>query len=376
MPNENEEITENSQLQAPSADENVNLENQSSTEESTKVEATEEKSVAQEGTEEKTEDKTQQLPEHFRKGYEALEKDVNEKYKPVAKVVDELGGIEVVKALAPLAELIANEDADQAQVIETLKQTLLPQHLEALAWASLDNPETQAVVLEDPEVLQVLSDKFFNGKSISEVQAALQFAVEAEDEDPEKAELRKQLKAVNDEKKSEQDRVTAKASEDRVNDLQKRFFMDTADEVVKQFNLAAPDGATEADRQMFTDTVDDLRFAAQGRFLHENQQEYLKIQDMYARGLGSQARVIEARLHNKWQATLIKTAERMSNNLKDIANARQSNQQAKVQGVRPDVNGNAGQTQQVEEERYDLNDPNWLQNFQEQFRQERVRRGV
>jgi hypothetical protein len=380
MPDEiiNGEIPEtDSQTPAAPSEQNVNLENQPNPTEGDQPKADElevkDDSTAQEGAEDKT-DKTPQPPEHFRKGYEALEKDVKEKYKPVVDAVEQMGGLDVIKAIAPLAEIAVDENADPATIVKLFRETFLPQHMEAIAWAAMDDPSTQEIILSDPEVLQVISEKLFNGKSISDVQAALEFAVEAEEDDPEKAQLKKQLASIEAGKKAEEDRVAAQASDTRINDFQKRFFVDTADEVVKQFNLVAPVGASEDDKQLFSNTVEDIRYAAQGRFLAENQQAYLQIQEMVAKGFITQARVAEARLHNKWTATLLKTAERHSKQLRNSVEYTKSSQQAKVQGVRPDVSGNAGQEQVKNTERYDPDDPNFLTNFMAQFKSELANR--
>jgi hypothetical protein len=357
---------------APS-EETVNLENQSDSVEPA-VEGSTDQSAAQEGADQQTDKTSQQPPEHFRKGYEALERDVNEKYKPLANEVEQMGGLEVIKALAPLAEIAIDENADPTAVVEAFRSTFLPQHMEAIAWAALDDAATQDIILSDPDVLSTISQKLFNGKTIEEVQAALQYAGDVEDEDPEKAQLKSQLAKIESDKKTAADQEAARVAGTRVNDFQKRFFVDTADEVVKQFNLVAPDGASEEDKQLFADTLEDVRYAAQGRFLSENNQEYLRIQKMVEDGFLTQARVAEAKLHNKWQATLIRTAERVSKQLRNSIEHTKSSQQTKVQGVRPDVSGNAGQTQEKNQEQYDLSDPNFMNDFLAEWKAERARR--
>jgi hypothetical protein len=317
-------------------------------------------------------DSDEKLPSNFRDGYKSLETDVK-KYKPVVDAVEQMGGIDLLKAIAPLAEIAIDENADPATVVKTFRETFLPQHMEAIAWAALDDPSTQEIILNDPDVLDTISQKLFNGKSISDVQAALEFAVEADEIDPEKAQLRKQLADIETSKKAEKEREAAQASDTRINEFQKRFFVDTADEVVGQFNLVAPDGASEEDKQRFSNTVEDIRYAAQGRFLAENQQAYLQIQEMVAKGFVTQARSAEARLHNKWTATLLKTAERHSKQLRDAVEYTKSSQQTKVQGVRPDVSGNAGQPQVKKDEQYDLNDPDFLTKFMAQFKADAAR---
>jgi hypothetical protein len=137
---------------------------------------------------------------------------------------------------------------------------------------------------------------------------------------------------------------------------------------VKQFNLVAPEGSSPEDKQLFEDTVSDVRFAAQGRFLQTNYQEYAQIQDMYAKGHVTQARVAEARLQNKWQATLIQTAERHSKQLQAMSASRKQEQQAKVANTRPDLSGNVPHTEKKAESAYNLDDPNFLENFLREFK--------
>lgn len=314
------------------------------------------------------------IPEHFRKGYEALEKDVKEKYKPLAEAVEQLGGPQVLEALKPIAELMMNEAADQATVVNTLKESLLPQHLEALAWAALDSPATQTVILDDPDVRQVIADKFFDGRSIEEVQASLEGIPADDDLDPETARMRQELNTLKNADKQQREQEETRQRQLRTQELEKRFFVDTAADVVRQFNLAAPEGASEADKQMFSDTVEDFQYSAQGRFLKDNYRAYEHIQDLYAKGLATQARIGEAQLHNKWQATLIKTAERFSKKLQAYSEAATLKQEQKAQGVRPDVTGNVPNTQTEKPKQYDLTDPNWLNDFLGEFKREAAAR--
>ena len=320
------------------------------------------------GQERQAETEVKPEPKHFREGYEALERDVKQ-YKPIADAVNELGGLEVIKALKPLADMALDESIDPDIVVKTLQETLLPQHLEAVAWAAIDNPESQAALLADPDIRQVISDRLFNGRSIEDVQAALEVLAE-EDVDPETLRLRQELNQFKSQQQQIKEQQEFSASQGRVNELQKRFFMDTADEVVKQLNMVAPVGATDEDKKLFEDTIVDMRYAAQGRFLTENQDAYLQIQDMYAKGFVTQARVSEARLHNKWQATLIKTAERASKQLQSRIETVKNAQQARTQNIRPDVTGNTPKSEVKGQERYDLNDPNCLNNFLEEFKRE------
>lgn len=356
-------VIEETPASAATSDEIGNIDNSATLEVS--PETTEQ--VPTEGTE-NAETSEAKLPANFREGYKALETDLK-RYKPMAEAVEQMGGIEVVNALKPLADILLNGASDPSSVVTTLQQTLLPEHFEAVAWAALDNPSTQEIVLEDPDVQKIICEKFFGGRSMEDVKSALEFAGDAT-EDPLVAEARKERDLFRNQIKAAEDQRTQQAADARTNELQKRFFVDTATEVVKQFNMEAPQGATEADRQMFSDTVEDLRYAAQGRFLNENADAYMNIQKMYHDGHVSQARIAEARLHSKWQATLIRTAERHSKFLKSSADASRLSQQAKTQGVRPDLTGNAGQTQTQVKENYDLSNPNFLTEFMESFKRD------
>ncbi len=314
-------------------------------------------------------------PKHFREGYEALERDVKEKYKPVMDVVDALGGIEVLNALKPLADLALNADADAADVVKTLKEVMLPQHMEAVAWSALDNPATQEVIMNDPDVQQAISDRFFSGKSIEEVQSLMETLGAEEELDPEKAEMKRQIAAINAAKTSEEAQKQQTEATQRTQDLEKRFYVDTAEEVLKRFNLVAPDGASAEDKQLFENTVEDIRYAAQGRFLKDNANEYMQIHNMYAKGLITQARVAEARLQNKWQSALIRTAERHSKQLQAVSASRKVEQQQKVANTRPDVTGNAPNEAKPNQEQYDLNSPDFLEQFLKDFKATAASRG-
>ncbi len=323
----------------------------------------------QESSENKVEAK-QEPPEHFREGYARLEKDVNEKYKPVVSKVDALGGVAVLDAIEPLLKLTMDESIGADEAVATLKQSILPQHLESLAWAALDNPDTQRVILQDPDVLQAISQQLFSGKSIEEVQAALANSVD-DDVDPELAAVRKQLSERDARDKAAQEAQESQAANQRVEELQNRFFENTCNEVLKQFNFNAPEGASEADKKAMNDSVIDLKYAAQGRFLSEHAQDYGRIQELHAKGLGTQARIAETRLQNMWQATLIQTAERFSQQVASQSAAKKAEQQAKINGVNPDISGgNVTSSETQKSERYDLNDPNWLQNFMTEFKRE------
>jgi hypothetical protein len=224
--------------------------------------------------------------------------------------------------------------------------------------------------LNDADVQKVIADKFFGGKSIEEVQSIMEVLGAEEETDPEKAELKKQLAAIANTQKSETYRLQQAEATRRTDDLQKRFYVDTAEEVMKRFSLVAPDGASAEDKQLFENTVEDIRYAAQGRFLKDNANEYMQIHDMYANGLVTQARVAEARLQNKWQATLIRTAERHSKQLQAVSASRKTEQQQKVANTRPDVSGNVPNNTKTHQEQYDLSDPDFLAKFLADFKKD------
>lgn len=321
------------------------------------------------------------IPQNFRDHLKELESDIKVKYKPamagLESVATELYGasapedvqaaIQTVQALAPAIKTLTSDTSSQADVVAAVQQLLPPEHVEAVAWAALNDPATQEVIFSDPEVLQTISERLFGGKSLAEVQALLANAPETE-VDPEKDAWRKEQSDF----KAEQARIkaenTQRIAQEKSTQLLTRFFETPAQTVIADdFKLVAPEGASEADKQLFADTAEDIRYAAQGRFLKANMDAYMRIDNLYRQGKEVPAHALEIQLANKYHATLIKTAERHANLLKSRSVATVNDQQAKINGVRPDVTGSVEGNGNKAEERWDLNAPDFAQKFAASF---------
>ena len=319
------------------------------------------------------------VPQQLRDHLKGLEKDLRT-YKPaytgLEKAATELFGtqnpediqatLETMKAAAPLLKVVLDTQSTPTQVVQALQNALPAEHMESVAWAALNDPATQAVIFDDPEVLKTISDKFFNGRSLEDVQALLESNPETE-VDPEREAWRNEQKLFKQERERETSERNQRATQERTNQLMTRFFETPAQTVIAEdFKLVAPEGSSEADKQLFSDTAKDIRFAAQGRFLEENMDAYMQIQNLYSQGRGLQAQAAEIRLQNKYHATLIKVAERNANLLKSRSVSQVNGQQAKINGVRPDVTGSVDGTTKTEEH-FDIDAPDFAQKFAASF---------
>jgi len=274
--------------------------------------------------------------------------------------------MQTIQALAPSIKVLTDPNAAQADVVSTLQRMLPPEHVEALVWAGLNDPRSHEFIFSDPEVLQTISERLFDGRSIEDVQNVLANATET-DFDPATTELRKELASIRAEKAREISEKQTMASQKASEDLLSRFFEAPAQTVIAEdFKLVAPEGASEADKQLFADTAEDIRYAAQGRFLKANMDAYMQIDSLYRKGMVVQAQAAEIRLANRYHATLIKTAERHANLLKSRSVATVNGQQAKINGVRPDVTGSVEQGEKPVE-RWDIDAPDFAQKFAASF---------
>ncbi len=309
----------------------------------------------------------------------SLEKDIKGKFQPiyagVEKTATDLFGsaspedikatIQTVQAAAPLLKVITDPQASQNDVVTTLRQMLPAEHLESVAWAALNDPNTQEVIFSDPEVLQAISDKLFQGRSIEDINALL---AEAPYVDPEREAWRQEQSNFKAEQARVRNEATQEAAQKRSTDLLSRFFETPAQRVIADdFKLVAPEGASEADKQLFADTAEDIRYAAQGRFLKANMDAYMQIDSLYRAGKSLQAQAAEIRLANRYEATLIKTAERHANLLKSRSVATVNGQQTKINGVRPEVTGSVDGNGNKQEERWDIDAPDFAQKFAASF---------
>lgn len=320
------------------------------------------------------------IPESFREHTKSLEKDIREKYTPayveLEKTATELFGttnpediqatLQTMQAAAPLLKVVLDPQSSPVQVVAALQQALPAEHMESVAWAALNDPATQSVIFDDPEVLKTIEEKLFNGRTVQEIQSLLAERPETE-VDPEKEAWRREQAQFRSERERETSERNQRATQERTQQLMTRFFEAPAQQVIAEdFKLVAPEGASEVDKALFSDTAKDIRFAAQGRFLEENMDAYMQIQSLYAKGHGLQAQAAEIRLQNKYHATLIKTAERHANLLKARSVATVNGQQAKINGVRPDVTGSV-QAGEKQEERWDIDAPDFAQKFAKSF---------
>lgn len=328
-------------------------------------------------TEAKPEDDPK-IPQNFRDQMKALNADIKAKYKPVytglEKVSSDLFGsaepedvqaaIQTVQALAPTIKVITDQNSSQADVVSAIQKLLPAEHVEGLAWAALNDPATQDVIFADPEVLQTIAEKLFDGRGIEEIKALLANAPETE-VDPEKEAWRAEQNTFRSEQARIKSENAARVADEQSNQLMTRFFEGPAQTViVDDFKLVAPEGASEADKALFTETAKDIRFAAQGRFLEANMPAYMQINNLYRQGKGIQAQAAEIRLQNKYHATLIKVAERNSKLLESRSAATVNGQQDKINNVRPDVKGSVEGNGNREDKPYDVDDPGFMQRFQ------------
>lgn len=318
-----------------------------------------------------------QIPESFREHTKSLEKDIREKYTPaytgLEKTATELFGtstpedvqaaIQTVQALAPSIKVLTDPNATQADVVATLNKLLPEEHVEAIAWATLNDPASQDFIFSDPDVLKTISERLFDGKPIEDIQAILASAP-APEVDPEREAWRKEQSEFKAEQAKIKSEGAQRVAQEQSQQLLTRFFETPAQTVIADdFKLVAPEGASEADKQLFADTAEDIRYAAQGRFLKANMDAYMQIDSLYRQGKAIQAQAAEIRLQNRYHATLIKTAERHANLLKSRSVATVNGQQAKINGVRPDVTGSVEGNGDQKEKPFDLDSPTFAADF-------------
>lgn len=282
-------------------------------------------------------DFAQNAVDEFRK--ERLELDALEEDNPAASnlpvkvetavsdLAEKLGGIKSIEALAAVLD---NPNADLTQILPA-------EAVEDLIWTAIENPATQAVLLQDSAVLAAISNQLFFGHSIQDIQALL---------------AQYQRGDGLSEEQLEQQHIE---SETRVQNFQRSFFTEGIDELV------SGSGVDESD----VEGISDRLLLARTRFLDANHQEFLHIQGLHEAGLT--APVQEARLRNKWTATL----------LKELAKISGSNKTAKVK-TKP-MN-----TRDVEDDDRPAkpidagigNNGDWLHEFTKDFSKERKARGL
>lgn len=316
------------------------------------------------------------VPPELREHLKGLERDLKA-YKPAfvgletaAKTLfgtgtpeDVQAAIQTVQALAPQIKVLTDANATQAEVVSTLQSMLPPENMEALAWHVLNNPANQEAIFSDSEVIKAIEDRLFQGRTIAEIESLLANAPETE-ADPRMAELMRRDKERTDRDTREASERTTREANQRVAELATRFFEEPAKRVLAE--MVAPEGVSEADKQLFADVAEDAAYVAQARFAKENFQAFQQIEQLYRQGRQQQAIAGELRLANRYEATLLKTKERFSGFLKFRSAAVVSDQQGKINGVRTEVSGSVEQGQK-KEEAWDIDAPDFAQRFAASF---------
>jgi hypothetical protein len=244
-----------------------------------------------------------------------------------SEVIELLGGVEAASALG---KVLSDPSSDLAQILPS-------EQIESLVWSALENPATQAVVLQDPAVLAAISNQLFFGHSIQDIQSLL---------------AQYQRGDGLSEEQLEQQHVE---SETRVQNFQRSFFTEGIDELV------SCSGVDESD----VEGISDRLLLARTRFLDANHQEFLHMQGLHE--AGRTAPVQEARLRNKWTATL----------LKELAKISGSNRSAKVK-TKP-MNTRDAKDDDRPAKPIDAginNNGDWLHEFTKDFSKERKARGL
>lgn len=243
---------------------------------------------------------------------------------------------------------------------------MLPQeHVEAMAWAALNDSATQDIIFDDPEVLQTISEKLFDGKSIEEIKALLANAPEVE-ADPEREAWRKEQADFKAERQREKLQTEQAAAHMRTQEFASRFYESTAQRVIADdLKLVAPEGASEQDKKDFEFAAKAAKFTAQALFIEQNGPAAEQLQMLHAKGSRPTAEAIksEISLANRYEATLIKTTQFFLNLLAARSVATVNGQQEKINGVRPDVKGSVDASKTQTDRPYDVDSPDFMQRF-------------
>lgn len=269
-------------------------------------------------------------------GNTVAENDPGHSPASVESIVESLGGPVAAEHLAALL-------SEDAEPVETLSKILPHESIESLVWTALDNPQTQAVVLEDPQVREAIAQHLFNGYSIEDVQRALDYYGVIDDpyvlEDF----------AEHDAQQKEYREACLMAEED----VRRTVFLNTGIEVAERFGLPSP----EVDQ-----TVSDACELTFNRFVKNNERDLTRLVEMYVtEGPTPRADLLSARLTNKFTASLIKQLERMP----------KAAALDKRQRTTPATNKRTEPTGS-----YDLNSNDWLASFVVDFKRERESRGL
>lgn len=102
-------------------------------------------------------------------------------YKGVRDTVQELGGVNAAKRLAPLASTLNNPDSSTKDILTALPQVLGQERYQdvfnEVFWTAIDDPEVSAALASDERAQKVFIEGMFPGRKLSAVQ--IKEAVEA-----------------------------------------------------------------------------------------------------------------------------------------------------------------------------------------------------
>lgn len=244
--------------------------------------------------------------------------------------LESIGGETGAQALASLLEA-----EDPTSLVQ---QILSPEQQVEMSWGILES--NKDVILQDPDVQAHIAESF-GADSIDQITEALEFYREYHEPDPE-------VTAAERAQRQERYAQETEASNQRVMDFHQVFFVDTAAKLAKEMGLTD------------SEEILDRQYAAQGRFLAENQAEYIRAQGLFEAGKVSQGRMAAARLHNKLQAHLIRSFEKASKS------APAPKAQAAPKTTAQPTKAKSGS----------YGDAEWLREMVGDFREERQKRGL
>jgi len=235
------------------------------------------------------------------------------------------GGREGAEALAIL---LNSEDINS-----TLVNVLSRDQMESFAWHVLDNTSVQDIVLADPAIREAISQRLFDGLSIDYIQENI---------------LPQDYEADSFDRQQKREAEIIEGNE-RVLDFQETFFVEGVDDTIKSLGINTSN----------IERVQDALMLAQAKFLKANHAAYLQLQSTIEKYGRSEATLLaESRLHNQWHAFLLKELQKLSS---------QKFKAAPVRSEPKETNSSKS---------YDLGSNDWLNDFVQDFKAERLRRGL
>jgi hypothetical protein len=210
---------------------------------------------------------------------------------------------------------------------------LSPDQLETFAYRVVDDAATQDLLLVDPTIRQAISDKLFDGISIEDIQENILPYLE--------------LSADSEIKQQEREAESVAANE-RVLDFQESFFVGPVDQTVTALGI----------NTSRVEAIQDALRLAQSKFLQDNHAAYLRLQSTIEKyGRTDNTLLQETILANKWQAHLTKELQKLRPTKSKTVSvpSRSSSQESKS---------------------YDIGSNDWLSDFVQDFKSERIKRGL